>query len=160
MVGTFDVIYVCSYIFLFLFVNMCIFLYEHFNLASILSIFLHPSGFDQNTVGYRQNVICSLSVPPDVDPDTIELQWLNEDDIITDDSRVTIDISSDYFNDSSLVSIIQFDPLIEEDEGEYICYAVINESFVFDYTNLQNFRSKYVYILMCDSITHVHMYNR
>ena len=133
---------------------------EHFNLASILSIFLNPSGFDQNTVGYRQNVICSVSVPPDVDPDTIELQWLNEDDIITDDSRVTIDISSDYFNDSTLVSIIQFDPLIEEDEGEYICYAVINGSFVFDYTNLQNFRSKYVCILMCDSITHVHMYNR
>ena len=148
------------------FISVCLsyvyFLCEHINLASILSIFLHPSGFDQNTVGYRQNVICSVLLPPDVDPDTIELRWLNEDDIITDDSRVTIDTSSDYFNDSTLVSIIQFDPLIEEDEGEYICYTVINESFVFEYTYLQNFRSKCVCILRCNIMlcTNVHMYNR
>ena len=142
---------ICFYLhtyFILLVYVMCIFLCKHFNLASILSIFLHPSGFDQNTVGYRQSVICSVSVPSDVDPDTIKLQWLNEDDIITDDSRVTINTSSDYFNDSTLVSIIQFDPLIEEDKGEYICYAAINESFVFEYTNLQNFKSKCAYILM------------
>ena len=137
-----------AYFILFVYI-MCIFLCEYFISASILSIFLNPSGLDQNTVGYRQNLICSVSVPPDVDPDTIELRWLNEDDIITDDSRVTIDTSSDYFNDSTLVSIIQFDPLIEEDEGEYICYAVINESFVFEYTYLQNFKSKYMYMLKC-----------
>ena len=111
-------------------------------LASLLRISIQPSGFYQNTVGYRQDVICSVSVPPDVDPDTIELGWLNEDDIITDDSRVTIDTSSDYYNDSSIATIIQFDPLIEDDEGEYICYAVINGSFIFEPINLQNFSSK------------------
>lgn len=106
------------------------------------SIFLSPSGFDQNTVGQRQDVICSISVPPDVDPDTIELGWLNEDDIITDDSRVTIDTSSDYFNGTTLVTTIQFDPLTEEDENEYICYAMINGSFVFESISLQNIISK------------------
>ena len=113
-----------------------------FILASPLRISFQPSGFYQNTVGYRQDVICSVSVPPDIDPDTIELGWLNEDDIITDDSRVTIDTSSDYYNDSSLATIIQFDPLFEDDEGEYICYAVINGSFIFEPINLQNFTSK------------------
>ena len=137
------------HILFYLFILCAYFCCEYFISASILSIFLNPSGLDQNTVGYRQNVICSVSVPPDVDPDTIELHWLNEFDIITDDSRVTIDTSSDYFNDSTLVSVIQFDPLIEEDEGEYICYAVINESFVFEYTYLQNFKSKYMYMLKC-----------
>ena len=39
------------------------------------------SGLDQNTIGQRQDVICSISVPPDVDPE------LNEDDVITADSR-------------------------------------------------------------------------
>ena len=113
-----------------------------FQLGTFLNISLQPSGIEQNTVGQRQDVICSISVPPDVDPDTIELGWLNEDDIITDDSRVTIDVSSDYYNDSTLVTIIQFDPLFEEDKGEYICYAVINGSFIFQSTDLQNFISE------------------
>ena len=103
---------------------------------------MQPSGVDQNTVGQRQDVICSISIPPNVDPDTIELGWLNEDDIITDDSRVTIDTSSDYYNDSSIATVIQFDPLFEDDEGEYICYGVINGSFIFEPINLQNFTSK------------------
>ena len=124
-----------------------------FDLASFLSISLQPSGFYQNTVGYRQDVICSLPIPPGVDPDAIELGWINKDDIITDDGRVTIDTSSDYYNDSSLVSIIQFDPLFQDDEGEYICYAVINGSFTFESINLQNFTSKkaclYIYTYVC-----------
>ena len=109
---------------------------------SFLSISLQPSGIYQNIVGYKQDVICSLSVPPDVDPYTIELGWLFEYDIITDDGRVTIDTSSDYYNDSNLATIIQFDPLFEEDKGEYICYIVINNSFIIEPINLQNFTSK------------------
>ena len=111
-------------------------------LDSILNITLQPSGLDQNTVGQRQDVICSISVPLDVDPDTIELGWLNEDDIITNDSRVTIDTSSDYFNGSTLVTTIQFDPLTREDENEYTCYAMINGSFAFESISLQNITSK------------------
>ena len=119
-------------------------------IASFLRISFQPSGFYQNTVGYRQDVICSVNLPPDIDPDAVELYWLNEDDIITDDGRVTIDKSSDYYNDSSLVTIIQFDPLFEDDEGEYVCYAVINGSFTFESINLQNFASE---INMC-----IHIY--
>ena len=115
-----------------------------FNLDSIVNITLQPSGFDQNTVGQRQDVICSLSVPPDVDPDTIEFGWLNEDDIVTDDSRVTIVRSSnDSFNGSTLVTTIHFDPLFEEEENEYTCYAILNESLKFDSIVMQNFTSKF-----------------
>ena len=119
-----------------------------FNLVSFLSISLQPSGFYQNTIGYEQNIICSLSVPPDVDPDTVEFGWFFEDDIITDDSRVSIDTSNDYYNDSSLLTIIRFDPLFEDDEGEYICYAVINNSLIIEPFNLQNFTGKSIYIIM------------
>ena len=132
-----------------------------FDLASFLSVSLRPSGFYQNTVGYRQDVICSLPIPPGVDPDATELGWVNEDNIITDDGRVTIDTSSDYYNDSSLIRIIQFDPLFEQDEGEYICYAVINGSFTFESINLQNFTSKqtcpYIHIHICTFLyTYMH----
>ena len=115
-------------------------------LASLLSISFQPSGFYQNTVGYRQDVICSVSVPPDVDPDTIELGWLNEDDIITDDNRVTV-IDIEPVNSSSNISnttIIRFAPLYEDDEGNYTCYSIVNESEFFTSIQLQNFRSKYI----------------
>ena len=120
------------------------------NLASILSISLQPSGFGQNTVGQRQDVICSVFIPSDVDPDTIELVWLNELDIVTVDGRITIDESSDNFESSgnfessatTPTTTIQFDPLTENDEGEYICYTMINGSFIFESIQLQNFRSK------------------
>ena len=118
-------------------------IFSFFILAAFLNITLQPSGFDQNTIGQRQDVICSISVPPDVDPDTIELGWLNEEDIVTNDSRVTIYASSNYFNDSTLSVVIQFNPLTEENEDVYICYAVINGSFVFESVDLQNFTSKH-----------------
>ena len=112
------------------------------HLDSVLNITVQPSGFDQNIVGQRQYVICSISLPADVDPDTVELGWLDEDDIITNDNRVTIYASGDYFNDSTLVATIQFDPLLKEDEDEYTCYAIINGSFIFESISLQNITSK------------------
>jgi len=87
-------------------------------------------------------VICSIAVSSDVNPDDIELGWVNKEDIITDDSRVTVNASSGYFNGSTLFTSIRFDPLSEEDEGEYICYAIINGSFIFEPISLQNFTSK------------------
>ena len=112
------------------------------NLASVLSISLQLSG--QNTVGQRQDVICSVFIPSDEDPDAVKLAWLNEQDIVTVDGRITINESSDNFesNATTLTTAIQFDPLTEIDEGKYICYAMINGSFVFESIQLQNFRSK------------------
>ena len=137
------IIILCSYIYAYVHTFSLIALLYLLILDSVLNITLQPSELDQKTVGQRQDVICSISVPPDVDPDTIELGWLNEDDIITNDSRVTIVRSSYYFfNDSTLVTTIQFDPLTEEDEDEYICYAMINGSYVFESISLQNIISK------------------
>ena len=108
----------------------------------ILNISLQPSGFGQS-VGERQDVICSIYVPPDVNPDTIEFGWINEDDIITNDSRVTIVRSSnDSFNGSTLVTTIRFDSLFEEDDDQYICYAIINGSFIYEFTDPLRLESK------------------
>ena len=110
-------------------------------------ISLQPSGFDRNTVGQRQDLICSISVPPDVDTDTVELGWLNDYDIITDDGRVTIiespdDLSNDSsnFSTSVITTVLRFDPLYEDDEGTYTCFAIINETETFASIQLQNFR--------------------
>ena len=110
-----------------------------------MDISLQPSGFGYNTLQQRQDVICSVILPFDVDPDTIQLAWINEQDIITGDGRITVGESSDNFESSAttLATTIQFDPLIESDEGEYTCYAAINGSFIFESIQLQDFRSKY-----------------
>ena len=114
-------------------------------------VILQPSGVDQNTVGQRQDVICSISAPPDVDPDNIELGWLNEDDIITNDSRVTIVKAlmnhSDNFSSNIISAILRFDPLIEDDEGTYNCYSIVNKTESFTSIQQQNLKSMYVRII-------------
>ena len=96
-------------------------------------------------------MICSVSVPPDVDPDSIELGWLNEDDIVTNDNRVTITKSlnnsvnrSSNLTTSVITTVIQFDPLFEDDEGTYFCYLIVNESETFVFIHLQNFKSEQI----------------
>ena len=88
-----------------------------------------------------QYVICSISVPLDVDPDTIELSWLNEEGIVTNDSRVTIYTSSNYLNVTTLSTIIHFDLLTEEDANDFTCYASVNGSFIFESISLRNITS-------------------
>ena len=110
------------------------------------NIFLQPSGFGQNTVGQRQDLICSISIPSGVDPDAIEIAWFNEDDIVTSDGRITIvestnDSANFSVNTSIISTIIQFDPLFENDEGTYACYSIVNESVEFETIQLQSFRS-------------------
>ena len=72
-----------------------------------------------------------------MDPDTVELGWQNEDDIITDDNRVTV---MSHFSVNAVTTIIQFDPLSENDEGTYICYSVVNKTAKSTSIQLQNFR--------------------
>ena len=79
-----------------------------------------------------------------MDPDTIELGWLNKDDIITDDNRVAITESMHDSVNNDITTVIQFDPMYEEDEGTYSCYSTVNELQTFASIQLQNFRSEQV----------------
>jgi len=84
-------------------------------------------------------------VPSDVNPDSIELNWRNEENIVTNDSRVTIiDTTNDLinFNTSFISAIIQFNPLFEDDVGNYSCYSKMNDSVQFASIQLQNFNCK------------------
>ena len=109
------------------------------HLDPFMNIILQPGVVGKVIVGQRQDVVCSISVPPDVDSDTIELSWLNEDDIITNDSRITIYASK---NDTTLIKVIRFEFLVEEDEGKYTCYSIMNGSFATEFINLYKFISK------------------
>ena len=103
-----------------------------------INISLQPSGVGKTTVGQKQQIICSIYVPPNLDPDTVEFGWINEG-IIAKNSRVILYTTKD---DGTLVTIIQFDTLIEEDEDEYICYAVMNGLLIYKSIDLYEFTSK------------------
>jgi len=107
-------------------------------------IVFQPSGFFQNTKGQRQDVICSITVPPGVDPDTVELEWLNDDNITTDDGRITIiSDNSTSFDGTTLSTRLRFDPLFEDDQGNYSCYSIVNDTLKFQTAELTNFRCEY-----------------
>ena len=96
----------------------------------------------QYTIGLMQDVNCSISVLSNVDPDTVELGWLNEDDIITNDSRVTIIKSlngTTNLSTSVITTAIRFNPLFEDDGRAYSCYSAVNDSIKLASKNLQNF---------------------
>ena len=93
-----------------------------------LNIILQPN---QTIVGQRQDVICSISVS--LNPDTVELGWLDEEIIVTNDSRVIVaELPNISILNSSVTvigTVIRFDPLLEIDEGNYSCYfSVANET--------------------------------
>ena len=97
-------------------------------------------------------MICSIFIPINVDPDAITLAWLNEEDIVTTDGRVTIDESSGNSSAGNLSVTIQFGPLFEDDENNYTCYAIVNGSFIFESIELQS-RSKqacYGSMILCN----------
>jgi len=108
-------------------------------------ISLQPSGFFENTKGRRQDVICSVTIPPEIDPDTVELEWLNSDNITTDDGRIAIFVTdnSTSLNSSTLSTTLRFDPLFEDDQGNYSCYSVVNDTLKFQTVELTNFRCKF-----------------
>lgn len=121
------------------------------------TITLQPTGL--SFIGQRLDMICSISINSDVEPDSIDLAWFNEEDIVTVDGRVNIVESTDTdnstnftsnftsnFNTSVITTVIQFDPLFEDDEGTYSCYSMVNESVKFRSIQLQNFRSKLICI--------------
>ena len=92
-----------------------------------------------------------MLIRSDVDPNSVQLSWRNKEDIVTADSRVTIITSSvnNTLNASSITTTITFDPLFEDDEGSYTCFASVNELLLLECIQLRNFQSKHVIINMC-----------
>ena len=92
-------------------------------LVPVPTISFQPSGSQQRIVGEMQDIICSVTITFEADPDSVELTWTNASSIITPDDRVTVlptNITRNSFR-FTYTTIIQFDYLMEGDEGSYIC---------------------------------------
>ena len=88
-----------------------------------------------------------------MEPGTIELNWIKEGNIVTDNNRVTV---VTHINATTITKTVNFDPLAIEDKGKYTCYAIINESLIYDFTELQGFISKYyIYTYLCSTYLYI-----
>ena len=89
-----------------------------------------------------QDITCSVTITSTIDPDSVELTWINADSIITADNRVTI-ITNITENPSSFTytTKIQFAYLMEGDEGNYTCNVEVDNMMESSSITLDNFRS-------------------
>ena len=112
-------------------------------------ISLQPSGFLQGFVGEMQDIICSVTITSEIDPDLVKLTWTLDDSFITTDNRITI-ITNITENPSSFTytTIIQFTYLMEGDEGNYTCNVEADDMVESLSTIIENLRSTYIHVCM------------
>ena len=106
-------------------------------------ISFQPSGYLQGVIGEMQDIICSVTITSTIDPDSVELTWINADSIITADDRVTIiptNVTENLFS-FTYTTIIQFAYLVEGDEGNYTCNVEVDDMMESSSTTLENLRS-------------------
>ena len=88
------------------------------------NIFLRPN---VNEIGQPVDLVCSIALSSTVDPSTVELMW----DFISNDSRVIVipaTVTTDDSIGSIYTTVIQFEYLMEGDEGNYACNLIIQDS--------------------------------
>ena len=92
-----------------------------------------------------QDIICSVTITSEIDPNLVKLTWTLDDSIITTDNRVTI-ITNITENPSSFTytTVIQFAYLMEGDEGNYTCIAKADDMVKSLSTIFENLRSTYI----------------
>ena len=125
----------------------------YFSIVPSPRISLQPSGFFSGTIGQMQDLICSVTITSAIDPNSVQLIWLDSENIITSDNRVTVtptNITSNAFS-FTYTTVLQFAYLMEGDEGNYTCNLVADDMFESQTVRLQNFRSMYVHI--CSNFT-------
>ena len=108
-----------------------------------ISLQPNASGFLQGVVGEMQDMICSVTITSAVDPNSVELIWLNANSIITANNRVTIVPTNITENPSSFTytTAIQFAYLMEGDEGNYTCNVTVDDMTESYSVTLENLRS-------------------
>jgi len=75
-------------------------------------------------VGNPQMIQCTVSTVDGVELSSVMINWMGPGgDTITNNSRVTINPTT--INDTNLVSILNFEYLMERDEGMYTCNVSI-----------------------------------
>ena len=89
-------------------------------------IFLRPNYLQQGTIGEPHDLVCLIVLSSTTQSSSVNLTW----NFTSNDSRVTV-IPTTITADDSIgiiyTTVIQFDYLMEGDEGNYTCTLTIDE---------------------------------
>ncbi|XP_065910840.1 uncharacterized protein [Dysidea avara] len=100
------------------------------------SITLQPSRVMQAMVGEMQDIVCSVTTAFGTDISEVTLTWVGPDGSIIEDDRVSI--IPTFTDGNTYTTILQFDYLMEGDEGVYTCDITIGENVETLSVELQN----------------------
>ena len=92
-------------------------------------------------VGEMQDIVCSLTIGFGTETSEVTLTWVGPDGIIIEDDRVSI--IPTFSDGNTYATILQFNYLMEGDEGVYTCDIKIGEDVDSLSVELQNLISKY-----------------
>ena len=93
-------------------------------------------------VGEIQDIVCSVTTAITTDTSEVTLTWVGPDGIIIEDDRVSI--IPTFADGNTYTTILQFNYLMEGDEGVYTCDVMIGENIITLTVELQNIISKYM----------------
>ena len=89
-------------------------------------IFLRPNYLQQGTIGEPHDLVCAIVLSSTTQTSLVNLTWHFTSN---DTTRVTV-IPTNITTDDSIgiiyTTVIQFDYLMEGDDGNYTCFLVIN----------------------------------
>ena len=89
-------------------------------------IVVRPSYSQQGMIGEATELVCLIAISSTAQSSLVELTW----NFTSNDSRVTV-IPTTITTDDSIgiiyTTVIQFDYLIQGDEGNYTCSVIINK---------------------------------
>jgi len=101
-------------------------MYVRICIAHVPRIYLIPSYYVwKGTVGEPHNLVCLIALSSTAQSNSVKLAWK----FTTNDTRVTVTLTTIITDDSIGIiytTVIQFDYLIEEDEGKYKCALTID----------------------------------
>ena len=106
-----------------------------------------------------QDITCSVTITSTIDPDSVELTWTLDDNIIITDNRVTIitNITENPFS-FTYTTIIQFAYLMEGDEGNYTCIVETDDMMESLSTIFENLRSMYTNISISQTLLYAYIF--
>jgi len=100
----------------------------------------------QAMVGEMQDIVCSVTTGFGTDTSEVILTWVGPDGVIIQDDRVSI--IPTFVDGNTYTTILQFDYLMEGDEGVYSCDVTIGENVETSSVVLQNATSESLYTYM------------
>ena len=121
------------------------------------TVTISPSGPIQGAmVGSPRTIICTVSAVNGVESSSVMISWIGPGGgAIMSDCRVTISPTTS--SENTFTSSLQFNYLMEGDEGTYTCNVLIPGANGSQSVELQSLTSKFklhlfIYLLECDNL--------